>query len=200
MNRGREGARYRHPDGLIRLQGLLRALFRLPYRQLEGLTGALARWEPRLRAPDYSTTCHRVNGLEPMPEPRIDPGRPVTIAVDASSIKVAGRGEWIRTRWRRRRGFLKTRMAVDVKTRQIVSMEVTDEGTGDGGMLEPLVEQAEERCRVVKALADGAYDSRSGFTHLEEWGEGGRHQGETELLDQGSGMPLEEAGGRGVSS
>ena len=135
-----------------------------------------------------------------MPEPHIDPGRPVTIAVDASSIKVAGRGEWIRTRWRRRRGFLKTRMAVDVKTRQIVSMEVTDEGTGDGGMLEPLVEQAEERCRVVKALADGAYDSRSGFTHLEERGEGGRHQGETELLDQGSGMPLEEAGGRGVFS
>jgi hypothetical protein len=76
MNRGREGARYRHPDGLIRLQGLLRALFRLPYRQLEGLTGALARWEPRLRAPDYSTTCHRVNGSSRCRSPTSTPGGP----------------------------------------------------------------------------------------------------------------------------
>jgi len=32
MNRGREGGRYRYPDGLIRLQGLIRSCFRLPYR------------------------------------------------------------------------------------------------------------------------------------------------------------------------
>lgn len=32
MNKGREGGRYRYPDGLIRLQGLIRSCFRLPYR------------------------------------------------------------------------------------------------------------------------------------------------------------------------
>jgi hypothetical protein len=43
MSRGKEGARYRYHYGLIRLQGLLRALLRLPYRQLEGFTHALSR-------------------------------------------------------------------------------------------------------------------------------------------------------------
>jgi len=170
MNRGREGGRYLYPDGFIRLQGFLRACFRLPYRQLEGFTRALSRWEPRLAAPDYSTTCRRVNGLDIGVEPRLDPERPVTIAVDASGIKVADRGEWMRLKWKRHRGFLKIHLAVDVGTKQVVAMEVTDERTGDGRMLKPLVEQAEERCRVVKVIADGAYDSRSNFAFLAERG------------------------------
>ena len=105
-----------------------------------------------------------------MLEPRLDPERPVTIAVDASGIKVADRGEWIRRRWRRRRDFLKIHIAVDVETKQIVAMEVTDERTGDGRMLKPLVEQAEKHFRVIKAICDGAYDSRFNFTFLEERG------------------------------
>ena len=170
MNRGKEGGRYLYPRSLIELQAFIRAYLRLPYRQLEGLTRALSKWEPRLRAPDYSTTCRRVNGLDVDLEPRLDPQAPVTLAVDASGVKVADRGEWIRTKWKRRRGFLKIHIAVDVKTGQIVAMEVTDERTGDGGMLKPLVEQAEGRCRVVKALCDGAYDSRFNFAFLEERG------------------------------
>jgi hypothetical protein len=74
MNRGKEGARHRCPDGFINLQRLLRALFRLPYRQLEGFTRALAQWEPMLRAPDYSTSCRRVNKLNIALEPHMDRG------------------------------------------------------------------------------------------------------------------------------
>jgi hypothetical protein len=166
MNRGKEGARYRCPYGLIKLQGLLRALFRLPYRQIEGFTHALSRWEPRLRAPDYSTTRRRANGLSIDLRPHLDPGRPVTIAVDASGVKVSDRGEWMRAKWRRRWDFLKIHIAVDVRTRQIVAMEVTDERTGDGRMLVPLVTQARRRCNVVRALGDGAYDSRLNFSFL----------------------------------
>ena len=166
MNRDREGGRYRYPKTLIRLQAFIRACFRLPYRQLEGFTRTLSRWEPGLKAPDYTTTCRRVNRFEPKLEPHLDPRRPVTIAVDASGIKVADRGEWVRRKWKRRRGFLKIHIAVDVKTKQIVAMEVTDERAGDGRMLKPLVEQAGKHCRVVKAFADGAYDSRDNFTFL----------------------------------
>ena len=61
-----------------------------------------------------------------------DPDELVTIAVDASSIKVADRGEWMRTKWRRRWGFLKIHIEVNVKTKLILAIEVTDERTGDG--------------------------------------------------------------------
>lgn len=89
MNRDREGGRYRYPHTLIRLQAFIRACFRLPYRQLEGFTRALSTWEPCLRAPDYSTTCCRVNRLDIGVEPRLDPEKPVTIAVDASVTRCA---------------------------------------------------------------------------------------------------------------
>jgi hypothetical protein len=170
MNSGRMGGRYRYPDSFIRLQGFIRACFLIPYRQLEGFTRRLSQWEPRLVAPDYSTTCRRVNRLNIGLEPRLNPDEPVTLAVDASGIKVADRGEWMRMKWRRRRGFLKIHIAVDVETKQIVAMEVTDERTGDGRMLKPLVEQAQRHCRVERVILDGAYDSRSNFTYLAERG------------------------------
>ena len=94
----------------------------------------------------------------------------MTIAVDASGVKVSDRGEWVRAKWRKRRGFLKIHIAVDVETRQMVAMEVTDEGTGDGRMLVPLVEQAQRRCNVVRVLGDGAYDSRHNFQYLDAKG------------------------------
>jgi len=170
MNQGKEGGRYRYPESLITFQGFIRACFKLPYRQLEGFTRALAEWEPGLTAPDYTTTCRRFNSLSVDLDPRIDPGKPLTIAMDATGIKVADRGEWMRTKWKRRRGFLKIHIAVDVETKQIVSLEVTDERTGDSVMLVPLVEGALQRCRVKGVLGDGGYDSRVNFAYLDERG------------------------------
>jgi hypothetical protein len=59
---------------------------------------------------------------------------------------------------------------VDVKTKQIVAIEVTDERIGDSKMLKPLVEQAQRHCRIEKVLLDGAYDSRENFAFLDERG------------------------------
>jgi len=166
MNRDKEGGRYLYPppSSSCRPPSAPASVSRTAsWRDSPGACpgGSHGSWRRT-----SSTTCRRVNGLDIGLEPRLDPDEPVTIAVDASGIKVADRGEWLRMKWRKRRGFLKIHIAVDVKTRQILAMEVTDERTGDGGMLKPLVEGAETHCRVVKALGDGGYDSRLNFTYL----------------------------------
>jgi len=66
----------------------------------------------------------------------------ITIAVDSTGIKVTNRGEWIRDKWKKRRGFIKIHVAVNIKTKKIVSMEVTKEDVVDGKMLKPLTRQA----------------------------------------------------------
>ncbi|RLG39329.1 MAG: hypothetical protein DRN91_00150 [Candidatus Alkanophagales archaeon] len=48
------------------------------------------------------------------------------MAVDSSGVKVANRGEWIRHKWKVRRGWIKVHIEVDVKTKEVVSIEVTD--------------------------------------------------------------------------
>jgi len=51
----------------------------------------------------------------------------------------------MRKKWKVRRGFIKIHLAVDVKTKQIISMEVIREDVPDGRMLKPLVETASSK-------------------------------------------------------
>jgi hypothetical protein len=166
MNRGKEGGRYLYPESFIRLLLFLHAYLHLPYRQLEGFTRALSRYVEGLKAPDHSTIQWRAGKLQlSLDQALADPVGDLVIALDASGIKVTNRGEWKRRRWKARRGYLKVHIAVDVKQKRIVSLEVTDERTGDGGMLQPLVEEASGKGKVVKVLADGAYDSKENFRY-----------------------------------
>jgi hypothetical protein len=92
------------------------------------------------------------------------------IAVDASGIKVANRGEWIREQWKKRRGYIKIHFAVDIATKSIVSFELTDEGVGDHKKFKEVVYHAGVQGMVRRVLADGAYDTREDFDFLEENG------------------------------
>ena len=71
----------------------------------------------------------------------------------------------VREKWKRRRGYVKLHIAVDVK--KVVSLEVTDESVGDSRMFKPLIEKASEVGRVAKVYADTAYDSRANFNLLQ---------------------------------
>jgi len=168
MNAGKEGRRYRYPGVLIQLSGFVHVLFHLPYRQTEGFLRALERYDARLRTPDYSTMNRRVNRLGmSLDGAAAGLGGDLVIALDATGIKVSNRGEWMRRRWKARRGYLKVHVAVDVKRKQILELKVTDERVGDGRMLRPLVEGASTKGRVTKVLADGAYDSKRNFRYLD---------------------------------
>ena len=49
------------------------------------------------------------------------------IAIDSTGIKVTNRGEWIRHKWKVKRGYLKIHIAVDIKRKRILSLDVTSE-------------------------------------------------------------------------
>jgi len=173
MNLGKRGKPFDYPWSLIEFLAFPRYFFRLPFRQEEGFVEALAKLVPELGIPDYSTICRRINSLKPKFERSLRGlDDDVVVAIDASGIKVTNRGEWRRELWggKSKRGFLKIHIAVDVKSGQILAMEVTDERTGDGKMLKPLVEGASERANIKLALMDSAYDSRENFNFLESKG------------------------------
>ena len=167
MNRGKEGGQYVYPEIFIRLLGYMRLLFHLPYRQTEGFLRALRRFDARIHVPDYSTIDRRVNRLDVKLDEEAY-GDDVVIALDASGIKVANRGDWIRRKWKVRRGYLKIHIAVDTKSKKIVSMDVTSEKVGDGNRLRKLVREASQKAKVNKVLADGAYDSKRNFKYLAD--------------------------------
>ena len=75
-------------------------------------------------------------------------------------------GDWIRHVWKVKKGYLKIHFAVDIKTKQVVSMDVSSEKVSDGRRLKRLVNRASESVRVSRVLGDGAYDSRANFNFL----------------------------------
>ena len=168
-NEGKVGEPYHYPESYIRLLAFVRLLFHQPYRQTEGFVHFLSKFVEGLQAPDYSTIDRRVNRLHvDLDESLVRSNSPVSIAVDSSGVKVHNGGDWIRRVWKVKKGYLKIHFAVDVKTGQVVSMDVSSEKVGDGKRLKRLVKKASENFRVKRVLADGAYDSRENFTFLSD--------------------------------
>ena len=66
----------------------MRAVFRLPFRQTEGLIGSvIGLLGLDLAVPDHTTLCRRAETLEvPRPRPRSD-GEPMHLLVDSTGLK-----------------------------------------------------------------------------------------------------------------
>ena len=139
MNEGKVGEPYDYPDSVMQILGYMRAYFHLPYRQTQGVVIAHASKKvPGI--PDYSTISRRINKLEIKINEKL--GNDIVIALDSTGIKVANRGEWIRHKWHVRKGYLKMHVAVDIKRKRILSLEVTSEEVHDGRILKKLVDNA----------------------------------------------------------
>ncbi len=99
-------------------------------------------------------------------------------AVDSTGIKVTNRGQWMHEKWNtknKKKGYyLKIHVAVNIKTKEILALEVTDEGVHDGKVMDKLIEhilKSNNKGSVVKiksVLADGEYDFNESFKCLEE--------------------------------
>ena len=173
MNKGKEGPHYRYPNSLTSLLATVHA-YLLPLRQLEGFLRTLSIHIKKLKEiiPDFTTIWWRIERMKINLDPKLDPERDdIVIAVDSTGIKVTNRGEWILDKWKRKRrirkGFIKIHVAVDIKTKKIVSMRVTKEDVHDGQMLKELVDDTSKKYRIKKVMADGAYDSKDNFRYLD---------------------------------
>src|SRR3954451_6635134 len=86
----------------------------------------------------------------------------------STGIKITNRGKWISDKWgaqnnkKKRKGYLKIHIAVDVKSKEIISMQVTNEHVHDSKVLPELVEgilksnDMTTTTTIGKLFADGA--------------------------------------------
>ena len=171
MNEGKEGKKFVYPDSFIKLLGYMRAYFHLPYRQTEGVVRAHStNTVPSI--PDYSRICKRINRLNITisddDKSSLQHDDYFVIAIDSTGIKVSNRGEWIRHKWNVKRGYLKIHVAVDIKRKRILSLNVTSEQVHDGKVLSELVDDItiKQNKIVNTAIMDGSYDSNKNFQFL----------------------------------
>jgi hypothetical protein len=181
MNKNKKGKPFTFPNSFILAAGYIGYSFHLPYIQTEGTITATGK-ELLGHSPSYGHVCKRINKL------KIDINREeidedddyVVVSIDSIGIKVTNRGQWMSEKWNvqnKKKGFLKIQVAVDIRTKEIVALEVTDEKTQHGRIFKNLVNQVLDsyssngESKIVKmksVLADGVYDSTAKLKYLLE--------------------------------
>jgi hypothetical protein len=143
----------------------LRAVFRLAYRQTEGLIGSvIGLLGLTLRVPDHTTLSRRAATLE-VPRPRSG-AEPMHLLVDSTGLKLCGAGEWLVEKHgtRTRRSWRKLHLGVDADTGQIVASALTSKDVDDGAQADPLLDQVTGP--VASVTGDGAYDQEGGYASV----------------------------------
>ena len=130
MNDCKVGHPFKITDGYIVFLAVVRYLFSMPYRQLEGFTRALSRLIPRLPSADCSWVRRRILMLNLSPYDSIrDSGETVVIAVDSSGVSVHKCGGWVERLYGRKKRYIKIHFVVDVKTKEVVGCTRPDVAT-----------------------------------------------------------------------
>jgi len=147
---------------------VLRELFRLPYRQTEGLGRSLVTlMQVDVAIPDYTSLAKRAARLGV----RLDvAGRkgPIDVVVDSTGLKVFGEGEWkMRNHGKsKRRTWRKLHLAVNPTTQEIEAEVLTENSEHDADQVEGLLDQIAGP--VDAFYGDGAYDQWKVYDGLAE--------------------------------
>jgi hypothetical protein len=159
-----------YSDTAIECLLVLRELFRLPYRQTEGLGKSLAAlMEVTIEIPDYTSLAKRASEMSILLDVRKQAG-PIDVVVDSTGLKVFGEGEWkMRKHGKtKRRTWRKLHLAVNPDTHEIVAETMTENSCDDAGQTDDLLDQVGSP--VDKLYGDGAYDQRKVYETLKKRG------------------------------
>lgn len=149
-------------------------MFRLAFRQAEGLIGSVvALLGLTLRVPDHTTLSRRAATLE-VPQPRRPSteadgdAEPLHLLVDSTGLKLCGSGEWLLEKHgtRTRRSWKKLHLGVDASSGQIVASALTGRDVDDGAQVGPLLDQVAGP--VASFTGDGAYDRQGVYAGVAE--------------------------------
>jgi hypothetical protein len=173
LNCGKVGRPYRVTYMYVVFLAVVGYLFSMPYRQLEGFTRALHRLITRLPPVDYSWVRRRILRLDLRPYMSLRSyDGPVSMAVDSSGVRVCRCGGWVERVYGKRKRYIKIHFAVDINTKEAISMDVTIDDVHDSEVLPRLLKDASMNRDVAEAFMDGAYDTRGSYILLKGMGVG----------------------------
>jgi hypothetical protein len=79
--------------------------------------------------------------------------KPVTLIVDASGRTLTKKGDYIEEKWiRKKKEFVKLHIAVDAKSKKIISFRVTKGNVHDSRKFCPMVTESSKKYRIGVSL------------------------------------------------
>lgn len=165
---GKRGASRTYSDRAIECMLLLKSVFKLPLRAVQGFAKSLLKlMSVDVKTPHYSTICRRQQNLSVALNARASK-TPRDIVIDSTGLKVYGEGEWkVRKHGiSKRRTWRKVHLAIDANSHDLLACVATTNDVGDAEVLDSLLEQIDGPVNSV--AADGAYDTRKAYDLIRQ--------------------------------
>jgi hypothetical protein len=166
---GNPGNPFTYSDAAIECALTIRAVFHLPLRSTVGFIKSILRlMNLQIETPHYSTLSRRTRNLDLELDVLAKTG-PLHLAIDSTGLKVFGEGEWkVRTHGAdKRRVWRKLHIGVDIETKEIVSMELTENCMHDSSQTAKLLPKNR---KIAAVYGDGAYDNQNSYQPISEAG------------------------------
>lgn len=163
MNANKEGSPFFYPASLIEFLAVLHSKG-FDYRALEGILHALSPKFNSFPVISYSQISRRINEMEISFD---DGGDNLVVGVDGTGIKVSNRGDWMRHKWKVRRGWVKVVILGD-KEGNIVDVCVGNEGLDERAKGRSMVKKKAKK--IKKLLGDGLHDVKETFNLCRKLG------------------------------
>ena len=130
MNKGKAGAPFRYPHSYIEFVTFLKVGFKIPYRTVRGIVRGLSEYL-RIEEMHFTHIRRRIRKIKPSVrnlgfEEGEEDDKPITLIVDASGLTISKKGDYIEQKWiREMKEFVKLHIAVDEKSKKVVSFRIT---------------------------------------------------------------------------
>lgn len=158
---GRAGRPETYSDDAILTLLIIREVFKLTLRSLEGFVESLFQCMGlELPVPSYTQISRRARKLHKRIKRLLLGKKGCHIIFDSTGLKVRGEGEWkVKVHGKgRRRTWRKFHIGMDADTQDILCCELTGNDEGDAEVAEKLLNDMPGTIR--SARGDGAYDAR----------------------------------------
>lgn len=150
-----------YSDQAIRCGLMIKAVFRVALRALQGLIRSLIKiLGLDLICPHYSRFSRRAEGLQIPLRKFLKPGEKLNVVFDSTGVKVYGEGEWkVRKHgYSKRRTWRKVHVGMCVDSGQVVISAMTSNNVSDEEAMIHMMEGL-EGIPLGDVLGDGAYDT-----------------------------------------
>jgi hypothetical protein len=165
MNKNKVGHPYKYPNSLFEYLSPLYCF--LDSRKLEGALRKLSKYIIKLESCDHCTICERLSRLNLTVD--IDKAKSYDAIFDSTGNRLTNRGEYIRHKWKVRRGWIKVSIVIDKKTKDLLDVEVSLEDVEDYELAKKHLKNLED-ITINSGTGDGAYYREELYNEFEKRG------------------------------
>jgi Transposase DDE domain len=172
MNQGKVGAPFEYSHSYIHFLAFIKIGFKIAYRTVQGIVRGLSDYI-RIEEMHFTHIRRRILKIKPsvgnLDFDDVDDDKPMTLIVDASGLTISKKGDYIEEKWiLEKKEFVKLHIAVDEKSKKVVSFRITKGDVHDSKKFCSLVKEAAQNYNIDMVYADKAYDNRRSFNMLDD--------------------------------